>query len=1315
MRTTLASRTKFLPVIAVACLVALACQLGAAEPIRVLILTGQNNHNWKETTPKLKEILIKSGRFTVDVTEHPEQCDAATFARYDALLSNWNAWGKVAVTNWPAATRTAYLDFIRGGKGLVVVHAGCSTFYDWPEYQQSGGASWKLGETNHGKPREFTVKFADAAHPITRGLEPFRTTDELWMKPGIHPAAKVLATGDDQPLAVTTAFGKGRGFALLLGHNAAFMAMPGFQTLLLRGTEWAATGNATLAAPKPADPDAVLKELAAYRFGDSREPVLALEKLVAAASTDPVAKKTLAAKLVALLGSGATVEAKQAACWQLSIVGSASEAPALEKFISDKDLGYPARLALERIPGDEPLAAMRTALATASGEARVGVINSLANRRDAKAVADIAKLLGDADVATAGAAIEALGKIRSPEAIAALMAADGKVPASLKTRLSVALLRCAERLQPKDAMPILEKLCRANQPAFIRIAAFPAWASALGEKGEELILAALASGDRTKQTAAVRALRATRSPALVMGAVERMKKLPADLQVQVIVLLSERGDLAALPVIADAVESKEPSVREAALTAFGLVGNDSIVSFLAKQAEDATDEEKKIIVTSLARLRGGGVEKTMVAELKEAAPAVQRELIRALVARNAKSVVPALIEASGGKDDGVRKEAIAALGRLGDKTTCAPLLAVAEHSQAAVSALVAICRREGTLEPVIVAFGPASAAKKAALLGVLGGVGGPQALEVARSAMKSGDAEQRLAAVRALAEWSDAAPLDELVAFAAATGDAKCKAFALRGVAKLAPLAKDRPPADVVKLISRAMAAGGGVGERRALLGALGNFHGAAALKAAEACLNDPELAAEAKAAVAQIKSGSKARAARGGPAFTDEVVKLFGAPDNLARGGKATNLDGLSPDGQGQPPFAAIDGNPSTYWDETDQQKLYHIRVQLKERAIVASLRILGYGHHNYAPKDFDVICDGKVVKKVEGAEYKDNLLTLELPPTECSVVELKITGYYSGSPAIRELGIYGPAAATPKKKPAKKKSGLRWERTDTSLALLNDDQTMWQLNFDPKESKPYFHPVALPNGTELTALRPADHVWHRALWWSWKLINGLNYWEEDKKTGLSAGRTDIVATKIATNKDGSARIEMELSCHPPDTAPVLREKRVIALSTPDAAKSYRIDWASTFTAADKEVKLDRTPIPGQPDGKGHGGYAGLSLRMAAATRGWTFTNSEGAAGQADTHGKPARWMDFSGKTAGGSAGGIAVLDHPANSRHPSPWYVAAGMPYFSPALIFNEPLTLPAGGTLTLRYRMLVHTGAVEKAAVEKEWAQFSKMQQL
>lgn len=212
-------------------------------PLRVLLFSGQNNHDWKNSTPELQQILAGSGRFTVEVTDHPEQCTAATFAKYDVVLSNWNTFGNPAVTNWPAETRAAFLDFVRSGHGFVAVHAGSSSFYDWPEYQQLSGASWKLGQTSHGAPHLFTVT-PSAGHPVTGGMAPFTTTDELWVKPGVDPAAIVLATADGQPVALATSFGSGRGFTLLLGHDKGRMENAGFRSLLLRGLEWAATGKA---------------------------------------------------------------------------------------------------------------------------------------------------------------------------------------------------------------------------------------------------------------------------------------------------------------------------------------------------------------------------------------------------------------------------------------------------------------------------------------------------------------------------------------------------------------------------------------------------------------------------------------------------------------------------------------------------------------------------------------------------------------------------------------------------------------------------------------------------------------------------------------------------------------------------------------------------------------------------------------------------------------------------------------------------------------------------------------------------------------
>ena len=96
-------------------------------------------------------------------------------------------------------------------------------------------------------------------------------------------------------------------------------------------------------------------------------------------------------------------------------------------------------------------------------------------------------------------------------------------------------------------------------------------------------------------------------------------------------------------------------------------------------------------------------------------------------------------------------------------------------------------------------------------------------------------------------------------------------------------------------------------------------------------------------------------------------------------------------------------------------------------------------------------------------------------------------------------------------------------------------------------------------------------------------------------------------------------------------------------------------------------------------------------------------------------THGKRARWMDYSMvDNATGQPCGIAILEHPSNPRHPSQWHnvmVAAGrFGYFSPAMLWSEPYTLPAGGQFTLRYRILVHPGRGDSDAMQKQWQAFA-----
>jgi hypothetical protein len=289
-------------------------------------------------------------------------------------------------------------------------------------------------------------------------------------------------------------------------------------------------------------------------------------------------------------------------------------------------------------------------------------------------------------------------------------------------------------------------------------------------------------------------------------------------------------------------------------------------------------------------------------------------------------------------------------------------------------------------------------------------------------------------------------------------------------------------------------------------------------------------------------------------------------------------------------------------------------------------------------------------------------------------------------------------------------------WRQTDSSLALLDNGHVVWQFNFDKNQGKPYFHPVCLPDGTELTWHRPPDHPWHYGLWFSWKYINGLNYWEEDRKTGLSEGRTEIKGIDVQPHDDYSAQIVMQLSYHPPGQPSVLTESCQIHVAKPDKNGRYYIDWISHFTAGAADVLLDRTPIPGEQGGQSWGGYAGLSVRIAKNTSNWLLIDSEGRK-DLQAHGKKARWMNFSGRAGDNKDFSIAIFDHPDNPRSArggSPGFVIMDpkvpFGYFSPALLFDKPYTLPGRQSFSLKYRVMIQPGRARKKQLEAEWKSFA-----
>ncbi|MEE9391996.1 MAG: ThuA domain-containing protein [Planctomycetota bacterium] len=231
----------------------------------VLVVTGENNHDCEYTTDQVVELLEKTGRFEVTVTEDPSADLAnARFAHsFRAIFLDYNGkrWGKAAENNFVAA--------VKWGVGVVVMHAANNAFEGWEAYEKICALCWRK-DTGHGAFHKFDVDVVDRNHPITwdlpdmkahpdelyHGLEPMHQTPYRTLM-SARSSQKSGGSGKVEPMVLIHKYGKGRVFHTPLGHvwrntpaTRASMQDKQLRLLLARGTEWAATGKVTIKPEK---------------------------------------------------------------------------------------------------------------------------------------------------------------------------------------------------------------------------------------------------------------------------------------------------------------------------------------------------------------------------------------------------------------------------------------------------------------------------------------------------------------------------------------------------------------------------------------------------------------------------------------------------------------------------------------------------------------------------------------------------------------------------------------------------------------------------------------------------------------------------------------------------------------------------------------------------------------------------------------------------------------------------------------------------------------------------------------------------------
>jgi hypothetical protein len=280
---------------------------------------------------------------------------------------------------------------------------------------------------------------------------------------------------------------------------------------------------------------------------------------------------------------------------------------------------------------------------------------------------------------------------------------------------------------------------------------------------------------------------------------------------------------------------------------------------------------------------------------------------------------------------------------------------------------------------------------------------------------------------------------------------------------------------------------------------------------------------------------------------------------------------------------------------------------------------------------------------------------------------------------------------------KPSFLKSQVSADRMGDKIDIRIKGDLFTSYILSEHEKYPFFFPVNGPSKASVTSMRNALYPHHSSLFFGCDKVNGGNYWQE----GLDQGQ--IVSLRADIKESGGERVVIEnenIWKRPGAMAPI-KDVRIITVSSP-TQEIYQIDFMITLEML-LDVTIEKT------------NHSLFSIRMdpdLAVVNGGTMVNAEDQTGENSTFGQPSPWMDCYGNRMGKTEG-MAILQHPSNPWYPSPWFTR-DYGFFSPTPMYwpedgNES-QFRKGDKITLRYRVLVHSGNHQEAGIAELFEKYS-----
>jgi HEAT repeat protein len=579
-------------------------------------------------------------------------------------------------------------------------------------------------------------------------------------------------------------------------------------------------------------------------------------------------------ELIRILQSNAPNAEKAIPCKQLAVYGTKDAVPALAPLLADPQLASWARIALEAIPDSAADDALRDAMGKLQGKLVVGVINSIAVRRDVKAVSGLVQKLKDTDPEVASAAAVALGRIGGAEAAKALNQSLASAPAAVLPAIAQGCILCAEKLlaqgKAADAVQLYDAVRAANVPRQKMLEATRGAILARQSNGLPLLLEQLRSPDKALFGIGLRTARELPGHLVTQALAAELPRTSPERQPFLLLALGDRSDEAVLPAVLAAAGRGPQKLRLTAVGILDRLGNPASVPVLLGAAADSNADLSQSALAALARLSGNEVDTVLLERLPSSTGKTRQVLITLAGQRHIDRALPVIVKSAEDPDAGVRSAAVQAIGILGDDKQVAGLAGLLQSTQSSKEradiemALLAISGRSGARAvPSLMPLAQNSdSAVRIIALRLLASAGGPDALAAVKAAVEDKDATVQDEAVRTLSTWPNNWPEDSgvaepLLALAKSGSKPSYQVLALRGYLQYVQGNKQLKDDEKLGKVTEVLPLIKRTEEKRLAIGAIGSVPAPGALELLVTFAVEPAIAEDACSAIVKLAGGN--------------------------------------------------------------------------------------------------------------------------------------------------------------------------------------------------------------------------------------------------------------------------------------------------------------------------------------------------------------------------------------------------------------------------------------------------------------------------